>query len=355
MNNILFITAFPPNNKSGGQTFSMNLLRDLATKYSIDLVYFSYKNHTIDPTLQLNLAKIFTVKNANSLICPIIHPIFTRRFNRTILNYLKGIIKNYDIVFFDHIQVGLYAVYLNHPYKIIRCHDILAQKYTRSGIIVKQWISITEKKILKMVHKIFVPSEKDVNFVKKVYGIDVLFTHEYLKKYSYSTTKKMDNIFIFFGVWSRKENVKGLIWFIKNVYPRINCSSDIRFIIIGGELASKLQKRYVLPYHNIEYIGFVENPLDILHTSSALVAPLFAGAGVKVKVIDAFTTGTPVIGTDITFEGLPFIEKLVYHADDPQEYADIINNFCSMSFNEKQQNAQKFCMQYNNHHLVEQL
>jgi len=35
-----------------------------------------------------------------------------------------------------------------------------------------------------------------------------------------------------------------------------------------------------------------------------LVAPLLSGAGVKGKVLSAFTLGVPVVGTDIAFEGM---------------------------------------------------
>ena len=36
-----------------------------------------------------------------------------------------------------------------------------------------------------------------------------------------------------------------------------------------------------------------------------MIAPLFHGAGVKVKAIEALALGTPVLGTEVTFEGLP--------------------------------------------------
>jgi hypothetical protein len=107
--------------------------------------------------------------------------------------------------------------------------------------------------------------------------------------------------------------------------------------------------------NNIDYLGFVDRPLDIIYTSCAVIAPLFTGAGVKVKVIDSFTTGTPVIGTNITFEGLPFFDNLVYHAEKTQEYADIIHGFPILTCTEKQKNADAFRAAYDTNHLAEQL
>jgi glycosyltransferase involved in cell wall biosynthesis len=145
-----------------------------------------------------------------------------------------------------------------------------------------------------------------------------------------------------------------LIGFIKKVIQLIDRNLNISFRVIGGGLSDRIRKKYLTP-NNIEYVGFVERPLDIIYTSRAVVAPLFIGAGIKVKVIDAFTTGTPVIGTDITFEGLPFFENLVYHAQKPQEYADIIHGFSVLTCIQKQKNANAFRLVYDTNHLADQL
>jgi glycosyltransferase involved in cell wall biosynthesis len=352
MKKLLFITAFPPNNKSGGQTFSLNLIKDLSTRYTVDLIYFTYKDHSIDSSLIVNSSKPFEVDNLNCLRKITAHPIFTRRFNKTILNYLANITSDYDILFFDYSQVGLYSLYLNHPYKVIRCHDILFQKFSRKDRIFKCWVTSTEQRILKSVQKIFVLSEKDADIVKSVYSLNAYFSHEYVKNFQFYEISEKKNTFVFFGVWSRRENLTGLIWFIKKVLPLINPELGIKFVIIGSGLSEGIRKK--IP-NNIEYLGFVDNPLDIIYKSSAVIAPLFAGAGVKVKVIDAFTTGTPVIGTDIAFEGLPFIENLMYLAHRPQEYADSITNTTELSSKEKQKNAEIFKLLYDNNHLPDQL
>jgi len=350
MKKILFITAFPPNNKSGGQVFSLNLIKKLSEIYIIDLIYFAYKDHAIDESISVNSIKTFNVSNFNYLRNFTKHPIFTRRFNKVILRYLTNIIAMYDIVFFDYTQVGIYSLYLNHPYKIIRCHDVMVQKFSRKEKIFKNWVRLTEKKILKSVDKIFVLTAKDADIIKKEYNLDSLFTHEYIKDFTFYDFIETEKIFVFFGLWSRPENTDGLIWFIKNVMPFINSDLEIKFLVIGGGLSEKI-KKYLSSYENITYLGFVNDPLDIIYKSCALIAPLFTGAGVKVKVIDSFTTGTPVIGTDITFEGLPFIENLVYLVKEPIEYAQVINNFSALSINDKKRNANIFRSIYEKNHL----
>jgi glycosyltransferase involved in cell wall biosynthesis len=231
---------------------------------------------------------------------------------------------------------------------------VLFQIFSRRARILKYWIKYTEERIFWSAQKIFVPSEKDAALIKRIYKLDVYFSHEYLQDFHFFEFSEKIKTFIFFGLWSRKENLDGLLWFVKKVVPLINPSFNIRFLVIGDGLSKKVIKKYLTP-NNIDYLGFVDHLLDIIYTSCAVIAPLFTGAGIKVKVIDAFTTGTPVIGTDITFEGLPFFENLVYRAKTPQEYADIIHNFPELTCAEKQRNANVFRLEYDTSHLAEQL
>jgi len=355
MKKLLFVTAFPPNNKSGGQTFSLNLINDLSKSYIIDVLYFTYKNHCIEDNLCVNSTKSFCANNLNCINDFTKHPIFTRRFNMNILRYIADITMNYDVLFFDHIQTGIYSLYLIHPYKVIRCHDVMAQKFSRKCKILKTWIKLTERKILNSVQKIFVPSEKDIKIINTEYGLNANFSHEYIRSFDFYDFDEDSKTFVFFGLWSRTDNIDGLIWFVKNVLPIINQSCGIEYKVIGGGLSEKIRSKYLDNNKNIEYLGFVDNPLDIIYKSSALIAPLFTGAGVKIKVIDAFTTGTPVIGTEIAFEGIPNMKNLKYTANNAENFAEIIHKFTALTTKEKMKNADIFRSLYDKNHLTEQL
>ncbi|GHT70790.1 glycosyl transferase family 1 [Spirochaetia bacterium] len=331
-----------------------NLIKELSEKYLVDAVYFSYKNHVIDSSLKAVSITSFKAGNVNSLREIKHHPIFTRRFNKHILNYLKSIINLYDILFFDFTQAGLYSLFLEHPYKVIRCHDILYQKFSRKDVLFRGWVKKTEKKILDSVNKIFVLSQKDADIVKNIYNHNSCFVHERIPDFTFYNIDEVKNDFLFFGLWSRKENANGLNWFIENVMPLIPADKEINFHIIGAGLPKKLENKYH-KYKNIDYPGFVEKPLDVIYRSRAVIAPLFTGAGVKIKVIDAFTTGTPVIGTEIAFEGLPSIKELSILANLPEEYRDKIVNFPNLSSTEKEKNANLFKGQYENNYLVDAL
>ena len=280
------------------------------------------------------------------------HPIFTRRFNKSLLLQLQKIALNYDILYFDFSQVAIYSLYIQHPYKVLRLHDVLAQKFSRKNFIIGKWVIYTEEKIVHSVQKIFVPSKKDADLIHSLYGKPASYTNEYLKSIVFPANIEQRKQFVFYGYWKRSENTEGLIWFIERVMPRLD--GNFEFLVIGGGLDDTTKAKY-LDTHGIRYMGFIENPLAIIMQSAALICPLFQGAGVKVKVIDSFTTGTPVIGTDLAFEGLPNIQELSYVAQSADEFFKVIKKFIPFSYIQKKELARKFDMLYNKHHLLEQL
>ena len=317
MKKILFISAFPPNQRTAGQDYTRRLIIDLLEKgYTISLIYAEYPGHEIDVPQNVNILKSFKPSLLNCLAKISYHPFFTKRLSQDILNLLLEISHNYDVLYFDFSQMHIYSTFINHPCKILMCHDVIAQKYTRSHKEQLYWIKKSESKCLLSASLIITFSEKDNSFIKNTYDIDSKSVNFYLKnpKFIYENKSIQDNTFCFYGAWNRPENKECLEWFFRNVFPNLN--KDINFIIIGGGMSEKLKKQF-MEYNNISCLGFVDNPVLEISYCQALIAPLMKGAGVKVKVIDALTCGTTVIGTDVAFEGIK---------------DNKVNNLCFISF-----------------------
>ncbi len=351
---ILYITAFPPNSRSGGQTFSLNCIKHLAEKCTVDLIYFSYPGHKCEARDFVRNVTEFNPSLKNSIFHPLNFPLFTKRFSRKILLHLRKIAPQYDVLYFDFTQAALYSLFITHPCKIVRCHDILAQKFSRQNKVFLSWIKNTERRILKSAKHVFVPSEKDAEIVKRTYGINAKSTNEYLNEFNFPPSIPSKKSFLFFGLWSRNENFSGLVWFIKNVFP--NLDSDIKesLLVMGGGLTKENEEKYLKPC-GIKYLGFVEDCYPEIVKSSAMIVPLFEGAGVKVKVLDSFTTGTPVIGTEVAFEGIPEIQGLTNLAISKDEFIKRINSFVPATLEQKKRNAELFRKIYDKRHLDELL
>ncbi|MBO4370455.1 MAG: glycosyltransferase, partial [Paludibacteraceae bacterium] len=303
MKRILYITAFPPNECTGGQMFSKCAIQDLARSHRVDVWYFAYPGHACDVVVQGNVGDVrqWEAKRFSWLRYLWVYPIFSRRMNGRFLRELKRVALSYDILYFDFSQVALASLFVSHPCKIIRMHDVLCQKFDRTNSLVSKWIRKTEEQIVRSAKKVFVPSEKDVRLLLENYGVTAEYTHEYLKPFVIDEPVVPTNQVALYGYWKRPENADGLRWFLQRVIPLSN--KKWHFVTIGGGMSESL--RAEAEQAGVHCLGFVDDPLPELFKSAALVVPLFRGAGVKVKALDALSTGTYVVGTHVALEGLP--------------------------------------------------
>jgi glycosyltransferase involved in cell wall biosynthesis len=73
----------------------------------------------------------------------------------------------------------------------------------------------------------------------------------------------------------------------------------------------------------VDIVGFVEDIQAPLHQYAVFVCPILSGSGVRVKLLEAFASGIPVVSTRIGAEGLAREDSDVCAlADDPQAFAD---------------------------------
>jgi len=75
----------------------------------------------------------------------------------------------------------------------------------------------------------------------------------------------------------------------------------------------------------IEIVGPVENAVCELARSRIAVVPLLSGSGTRLKILEAWAAGLPVVSTTLGAEGLPVTrEKAAFLADNPQDFADAV-------------------------------
>lgn len=303
-------------------------MEDLSKSFKIDLVYFRNQGDNFyEPANENILIKhIFTTTTLTKLLSaisiPFIFPLFTAKFSLSKLLKLKKFIRSeaYDFLYFDFSQMFLYGKCINHDKTVFMSHDVIGQRYERKHKLIGSWAKISEKWILNNCNNVYTFSQKDSSLLNNWYNISSVPTSFYFEKnVEDAVPDKIGSYFVFFAMWKRPDNYEGLNWFLKNVLPQLN---DISFKIIGTGLPENI-KTSISTYKNVEYLGFVDNPYPIIANSLALVSPLFQGAGVKVKVLDALAVGTPIIGTEISFEGIDeTYSSFMYRADTAYEFIE---------------------------------
>lgn len=94
-------------------------------------------------------------------------------------------------------------------------------------------------------------------------------------------------------------NAEGIVWFAQHVFPQIRAQiPDAVLTVIGKNPPAGLDGE------SIEVTGYVDDPLPCLTETAAFVVPLHAGGGMRVKILDAWSWGLPIVSTTIGAEGI---------------------------------------------------
>lgn len=351
------ITAFPPCSRTAGQNYTKRVIEELVrSDYDVSLISFEYPGHAMEVPDTVHILKVCRPNMLNCIKHITYHPFFTKRYDSKLVRYIQKISNMYDLVYFDFSQVMIYSIFLKHPLKLFMCHDIIYQRYSRRKIPFNVYlIKKTESRILNHGDRIFTFSKKDCKLLEKNYNVNSQPVNFYLKtdkSFKYDGVETKANLFCFYGAWNRKENIESLIWFINKVSKRI--VPKIKYIVIGGGMDEK-NKLKIESDKRFKVIGYVDNPLNEIAKCQALIAPLKKGAGVKVKVVDTLTTGTPVIGTDVAFEGIGDNSNITLfkHATKIEDYINILNGWQFVDKKVKELAAEEFYNRYNANHIVE--
>jgi len=118
-------------------------------------------------------------------------------------------------------------------------------------------------------------------------------------------------------------NAAGVRWFETSVWPRIRGEApEAVFTIVGNSTAATNK---AADGGTIQYLGYVDNPRPILDETAVFVVPLLAGGGMRVKILDAWARGLPVVSTTIGAEGICVLNgSNILLADTATEFAEAV-------------------------------
>lgn len=124
-----------------------------------------------------------------------------------------------------------------------------------------------------------------------------------LKKFE-NTEIDVNNLnFYHFGSLDWLPNTEGLIWFLENIWKKIQEKyPNIQFSIAGRNASTKFVRK--LKDYKINYFGEVENSEDFTCFQTIMVVPLQSGSGMRIKIIEAMAAGKIVISTSKGLEGI---------------------------------------------------
>jgi glycosyltransferase involved in cell wall biosynthesis len=115
-------------------------------------------------------------------------------------------------------------------------------------------------------------------------------------------------------------NAQGIVWFANQIFPQVLAELPAaRLTVIGKSPPAELAGA------GVEVTGYVADLMPYLTETTVFIVPLQAGGGMRVKILDAWSWGLPVVSTSIGAEGIEARhEDNILIADNAQAFAQAI-------------------------------
>jgi glycosyltransferase involved in cell wall biosynthesis len=254
---------------------------------------------------------------------------------------------NYDIVQLESVFSAVYLPLIKqYSNKIVlRAHNIEHQIwekvcYYERNIFKKWYLKIQTKRLKKFEENIFKQvdgittfSEDDKQYILSLLPDKlIVVTPNGLDMQKFEIVpfeqQKLNTIF-YLGSLDWIPNQQGVVWFLKNVWPKVlERKNDVQLIVAGKKIPQWLKNFQV---KNVRFYSDVPDTKELYHQYAITIVPLLAGSGIRVRIIEGMAYGKCIISTSIGAEGIPCEHnKNIIIADTPENFAkellDLLNN-----------------------------
>lgn len=119
-------------------------------------------------------------------------------------------------------------------------------------------------------------------------------------------------------------NLDALNFFAEQISPHL-CTADTSVSTRWIGRASPSQQRLYRERWGIELTGYVDDVRPLLRDAACHIVPLRVGGGTRLKILNSWAMGKPVVSTSLGCEGLAAVDgENILIRDDPKEFAHAV-------------------------------
>jgi glycosyltransferase involved in cell wall biosynthesis len=181
-----------------------------------------------------------------------------------------------------------------------------------------------ERDVLRAVDAVGAISQDDARAYRDFAGVDARTVPQVATLVRRTGADGSAQRLCWIGHLSWEPNVRGLNWFCSEIWPRVRERlPEATLDIVGAGLPTGPDGAPIVPgawrVPGVTTRGFVRDLGEVYEGSVAMVAPILGGTGIRIKLVEAFRNGMPVVTTPDGASGLlvqPGREAFVESAPD---------------------------------------
>ncbi len=244
----------------------------------------------------------------------------------------------FDVVHADQLNMGQYALPFTKSRKVLDLHNALWVLYMRMAatlpahnpmkyLLMRDWrlLKTYEGEMCRTFDAVTAVSEEDKQSLMEAGArsdIKVIPIAIDIDKQAFIKRTPSSPHIVHIGTMYWPANVDGIRWFLDSIYPLIKQQvPNVRCTLIGARPPQDIKDREQTD-SSLKVTGYVDDPMPYLQDSSMMIVPIRAGGGMRVKILNAFAQGLPMVSTTVGCEGIHVTNgQDILVADSPQDFA----------------------------------
>lgn len=249
---------------------------------------------------------------------------------------LKSLLETqkFDFIHFDHPHTALSWPQIRrlqpHARLVLDAHNVEAEIIERLADSAPRWqrkgllwqagrIRELERELARNLDLVLTCSEKDAQAFREMGARRVRVVPNAIPPLSAPLVAHRRDV-VFVGSLDWRPNADAALLLAREIWPRCKALlPGARLVIVGRNPPLQIQ---ALASHDIRVEGSVPSVQPFLDSAFATAIPLRAGSGTRIKILEAWAAGVPVIASRVAAEGLPYTDgEDLLLAEEPGEFA----------------------------------
>jgi glycosyltransferase involved in cell wall biosynthesis len=233
---------------------------------------------------------------------------------------------------------------------VLRAHNVEASIWkgitgNATNIFKKTYLAILTRQLASYENKIFkefdaiVPiSSADSEFIATKLGashtipIHLSVTGIDLSRFIPKPELAEKDSLFHLGSMDWEPNIYGIEWFLGKAWPMVvSLYPDLKFYLAGKNMPSHLKELKVANYINV---GAVADTVEFMNSKKVMIVPLFAGSGIRIKILEGMALGKTIIATPLALQGIDYTagKNIIVAQNSHDFYEKIIKCFTDVDY-----------------------